>query len=209
MDTLLSTDRVISPRELRQWSAWWTRRQKGEPMQYISGKAPFYGREFSVSPAVLIPRPETEILVELALQLAKGIAEPNILDIGTGSGAIAISMKLERPDCVMSASDISSRALSVARKNAQELKAELDFFRADLFPRQAQKKKWDIIVSNPPYLNLQKDKVSREVKDWEPRIALSLHEKLGLIIFWIVPLGMAKESCREARDLNRNIPLWS
>jgi release factor glutamine methyltransferase len=129
--------------------ALFTRRLNGEPIAYILGQREFYGRPFRVSPATLIPRPETEHLVEAAL--ARAPAHARILDIGTGSGCIAITLKQERPDCTVVAIDLSPDALQVARDNAARLGAEVEFRQSDLFTALTDET-FDIIVSNPPYI---------------------------------------------------------
>lgn len=145
------------------------RLRQGEPVQYVLGHETFCGRRFEVSPAVLIPRPETEMLV--------GLAEENsgdkLLDVGTGSGCIAISVKLDCPDTAVSAWDISPEALDVARSNAQRLGAEVDFLLQDALCPPADDGAWDVIVSNPPYVR-ESEKAGMEpnVLRYEPEKAL-------------------------------------
>ncbi|MDP8990385.1 MAG: peptide chain release factor N(5)-glutamine methyltransferase, partial [Acidobacteriota bacterium] len=142
-------------------------RMKGEPTQYITGRQEFYGREFRVTRDVLIPRPETEHLIEAAL--ARG-AE-SILDIGTGSGAIAVTLALETTMRV-TATDVSPAALRVARQNAQALAARVDFVACDL-GAAFNDGSFDLVVSNPPYV-AERDRASlqSEVRDHEPGLAL-------------------------------------
>ena len=144
-------------------------RLAGKPTQYISGRQEFYGREFCVTPEVLIPRPETEHLVETAIQrLAKG---SRIIDVGAGSGAIAISVALELETAVV-ACDISQPALRVARRNAQRLAAPVEFIAGDLLAPFAAGT-FDAVLSNPPYVPLHhRESLQREVRDYEPEIAL-------------------------------------
>ena len=144
-------------------------RLNGKPTQYITGRQEFYGREFRVTPAVLIPRPETEHLVEVALQhLPPGA---RIVDVGCGSGAIAVSLALELHTPVV-ACDISPAALDVARRNAQTLAAPVDFLAADLLTPFAARS-FDAVLSNPPYVPLsQREGLQREVRDFEPELAL-------------------------------------
>jgi len=141
----------------------------GRPTQYITKTQEFYGRDFTVSPSVLIPRPETEHVVEAALDRIG--ARYRIVDVGCGSGAIAVTMALESRAEVW-ATDISLDALSVAAANAQKLEAEVRFVAADLlgpFPPRS----FDAILSNPPYVGLHEaDGLQREVKDFEPHVAL-------------------------------------
>jgi release factor glutamine methyltransferase len=153
---------------------WWIhfgrylhQRIKGEPTQYITGRQEFYGREFRVTPDVLIPRPETEHLIEAAL--ARGAQ--NILDIGTGSGAIAVTLALETKARV-TASDLSLAALRVAWQNAQALGARVDFVACDLGAAFGQGS-FDLVVSNPPYVaGRDRATLQAEVRDHEPELAL-------------------------------------
>ncbi|HTD42668.1 MAG TPA: peptide chain release factor N(5)-glutamine methyltransferase [Bryobacteraceae bacterium] len=144
-------------------------RLQGKPTQYITGHQEFYGREFRVTPDVLIPRPETEHLIEAALAHAN--AATRIIDVGTGSGAIAITLALETKARVFAA-DISIAALRVASENARALSAKLDFVACDLsgaFTPGA----FDMVVSNPPYVPaLDQSTIQREVRDYEPPVAL-------------------------------------
>ena len=159
-----------------------TTRVKGIPLSYIVKEREFFGRTFFVNEDTLIPRPETEILVEVALKIidkyyqAKDIS-PEILDVGTGSGCIAVSLTSERPDCRMTALEISKKALRIARKNINfhGLQKKVRLLRSDLFSAlEGQKnKKWDIIVANPPYIaEGEMMSLPKEVQK-EPRIALN------------------------------------
>lgn len=144
------------------------RRESGEPLQYVEGFAWFYGRKFLVDERVLIPRPDTETLLEAALKRLTG--GMRALDLCTGSGILAVSMKLERPGAAVVATDISPDALAVARENARKLGAAVDFRLGDLF--SAVSGAFDIIVSNPPYLSMEDmASLQREVKR-EPALAL-------------------------------------
>jgi release factor glutamine methyltransferase len=144
-------------------------RLRGVPTQYITGKQEFYGREFRVTPAVLIPRPETEHLVTAALERLE--AGSSVVDAGTGSGAIAVSLALERPVRVV-ATDISAGALTIARENASKLGARVEFLRCDLISALADAS-MDMVASNPPYVGLsERDGLQREVREHEPAIAL-------------------------------------
>ncbi len=151
---------------------------EGTPIQYIVGFEEFYGRIFAVNEHVLIPRPETEELVLGALQRMKHFFDGNeklhVVDIGTGSGAIAITLKLERPTLHMTASDISEDALCVAAKNAESLHAEIDFVKGDVLQPFIDKgSTFDVVISNPPYIPLgDKEDMSIVVKDHEPHRAL-------------------------------------
>jgi release factor-specific protein-(glutamine-N5) methyltransferase len=171
-ELMLDLGRELSDPFLKRWQKDWARRLNGEPLQYIAGNAPFYGREFLVDSSTLIPRPETESLVGLALHLLPKGKPARVLDIGTGTGAIALTLKLERPELEVHATDISARALKVAKKNAGKLQAEVSFHRGDLFIPKLRKKAWEVVVSNPPYLDFSRDKVTKEVREWEPDSAL-------------------------------------
>jgi release factor glutamine methyltransferase len=142
-----------------------------EPIQYILGEADFFGRVFQVTPDVLIPRPETELLIHEILKNTKSIDKPNVLDIGTGSGCIAISLELEMP-CVVQAIDVSLNALNVAQENAAVLSAPIKFYQQDILLEPITKK-FDLIVSNPPYISQQeKQHMKRNVLNYEPHTAL-------------------------------------
>ena len=146
-------------------------RLKGRPTQYITHRQEFYGREFFVDERVLIPRPETEHLVETALAWLSRNRVASILDVGTGSGAVAVSIALER-GCEVFASDVSIDALQVAERNRHALDAQVRFFACDLLNgvRQASV---DLLVSNPPYVpGEDAANMQREVRDWEPHVAL-------------------------------------
>lgn len=130
-----------------------SRRVSGEPVAYILGEREFYGRMFMVTPDVLIPRPETELLVEAALERLPQDRPARILDLGTGSGCIAISLALERPDCEVTAVDLSPTALAVATQNASKLGSRLHFLLSDWF-NTLPPLQYDLIVSNPPYIEL-------------------------------------------------------
>ena len=144
-------------------------RMQGKPTQYITHRQEFYGRDFRVTSDVLIPRPETEHVVEAALQFES--AARRILDIGTGSGALAITLQLETGAEVL-ATDISPAAIAVAAANGRRLAARVEFVVCDLMDSIAPQS-MDLIVSNPPYVPLtQKEGLQREVRDWEPPVAL-------------------------------------
>ncbi|KRN94294.1 peptide chain release factor N(5)-glutamine methyltransferase [Pediococcus stilesii] len=155
---------------------------EGEPVQYITNKANFFGREFYVDQRVLIPRVETEEMVEEILKKNKNDGRNlRVLDIGTGSGDIAITLKLERPDWQITATDISTDALNVAKENAQRHEAVIDFKNGSLF-EAVQGLKFDLIVSNPPYIaENERSEMDQSVLDFEPSIALFAQDN-GL--FW-------------------------
>ena len=143
---------VVTPQAHAAFTALVERRQAGEPLAYLLGEKEFYGRPFRVTPDVLVPRPDTETLVEVALACLRGRTAPRILDLGTGSGCVAITLQLERPDASVTATDVSAGALAVARANAQSLKADVIFQQGDWFGALARGSTFDLIVSNPPYV---------------------------------------------------------
>jgi release factor glutamine methyltransferase len=126
------------------------RRRAGEPLAYLTGEREFYGRSFRVSPAVLVPRPETELLVDLALEALRPLRAPRVLDLGTGSGCIAITLALQRPDAQVAAVDRAADALEVAGTNARALGAHVEWANSDWYA--AVDGCFDVIVANPPYV---------------------------------------------------------
>ena len=155
-----------------------------EPIQYVLGKTNFMDLEFKVNSSVLIPRPETEELVRLMLK--EDLDGKEILDIGTGSGCIAISLAKNLPNAKVSALDISSDALEVAIENAKLNNVSIEFIHADIFEYQSYKK-YDIIVSNPPYvLESEKSFMKKNVLDFEPELALFVNDKNPLKYFEMI-----------------------
>ena len=151
------------------YEAFMQKRILGIPLQYLLGTQSFMGMDFFVNADVLIPRADTEILVEHALNMLHEEAE--VLDLCTGSGCIAVSMKAFRPDIKMHASDISEKALEIAKLNACYNKTDIRFFKGDLF--EALNGTFDMIVSNPPYIKTEEiSQLEKHVKDFEPRTAL-------------------------------------
>ena len=160
------------------WEALLRRREAGEPVQYIAGEQSFYGRTFEVGPAVLIPRPETELLAEAALQALPADRPLAVLDVGTGSGALAVTLAAERPQWRAAAAALSGAALAVARRNARRHGVEdrIAFLRGDLLLPYLEAyggEPPDAIVSNPPYIpSADLEGLQREVRDFEPHLAL-------------------------------------
>jgi release factor glutamine methyltransferase len=150
------------------------RRKTGEPLQYITGSSEFFGLPFSVGPGVLIPRPETEHLVEEVLRLTKYLPSPRIADIGTGSGIIAVALANALPNAQITAIDLSPQALAIARENAalNHVESRITFLEGDLLaPLTGQL--FDILASNPPYIpTADHDSLSVEVREYEPHSAL-------------------------------------
>jgi release factor glutamine methyltransferase len=154
--------------------AWVERRRAGEPIQHITGEAEFYGLSFKVNRDVLIPRPETEHLVEKVIELARGIERPRIVDVGTGSGAIAVALASHLPAARIHATEKSAAALEVARANAERngVRERIRFHEGDLLMPVAGRL-FDLIVSNPPYVPEEdRQSLSAEVRDYEPAQAL-------------------------------------
>jgi len=181
----LDHDQVLSREELDQFRTLCRERLDGRPVQYITGEQFFYGLPFQVDERVLIPRPETELLVEHALELLgtimpDGAPEPTLLDIGTGSGCIAVTLAKLSPSLRVVAVDVSPDALAVARLNAAKhgVESQVLFIQADMFePYFAAKLPavpYDLIISNPPYIpRVEWEGLQREVRQFEPEIALT------------------------------------
>lgn len=169
----------VSNKAVELLSSYLERRAAGEPLQYITGHQEFFGLDFEVTPAVLIPRPETELLVEVGKKLLAANDAPLICDVGTGSGCIAVSMLHELPAARAVAVDISAKALEVARRNAAThgVSDRIKFVESDCFAKLDAKKSapsgFDLIVSNPPYVEAGAFAgLQREVREYEPRDAL-------------------------------------
>ena len=167
----------VSDDLLRRFQEGVERRAGGEPLQYITGVQDFFGREFRVTPDVLIPRPETELLVEAAIERVRDNAEPFICDVGTGSGCIAITLLCELRNARAVAVDVSQAALEVAKLNAgsHSVLDRIEFAISDCFEAlDAGKYRFDLVVSNPPYVSAEMmTGLQREVRDHEPLVALS------------------------------------
>jgi release factor glutamine methyltransferase len=156
------------------------RRAAGEPLQYVTGRQEFYGLDFEVSPDVLIPRPETELLVEAALEVLRGHDAPRVCDVGTGSGCIPVALLHERADARALALDISPAALRVARRNAERhnVSPRFETLASDCFDAlradELRERTFPLVVSNPPYVAERDiEGLQREVRDHEPRVALT------------------------------------
>lgn len=154
-----------------------------EPLQYIIGLAPFLGRDFLVNPTVLIPRPETEVMVQHILDenRQKGL---QVLDLCTGSGCIAITLQQELHQAVVCALDVDAAALRTAQQNAQKWEATVQFYQADLLQEPLPGQRWDLIVSNPPYVRLAESaQMQRCVLDYEPRQAIFVPDERPLLFY--------------------------
>ncbi|RPI64611.1 MAG: peptide chain release factor N(5)-glutamine methyltransferase [Lysobacterales bacterium] len=165
---LASPERALDAAAAALFATLLERRARGEPLAYLTGEREFFSLPLAVSPDVLIPRAETELLVELALAIVASAAQPAVLDVGTGSGAIALAIKRERTDARVTATDRSAAALAVARGNAMRLALDVRFVESDWF-EELGGEVFDVILSNPPYVR------SADVKGalgFEPKLAL-------------------------------------
>ncbi|MBQ7823869.1 MAG: peptide chain release factor N(5)-glutamine methyltransferase [Bacteroidaceae bacterium] len=186
-DLILHKNTILSDSTRKQIDKIVERIDQNEPIQYILGKCRFCGITFSVTPDVLIPRPETEEMVELIATRHFG-TNPRILDIGTGSGCIAVSLakKIQKSD--VDAWDISENALQIARKNAQENNVTVTFEQIDIIQESPQiNRQYDIIVSNPPYVCLnEKADMEKNVLDYEPHLALFVPNEDPLLFYRLI-----------------------
>lgn len=172
-DFIAAPDRPVSAHELASVEALAGRRAAGEPLAYLVGWSEFRGLRLTVSPAVLVPRPETEELVDLVLATLSGLVTPRVLDLGTGSGAIPLAIKAARPDAQVSAVDISPAALAVARANAARLGLAVDFIESDWYRKLPAGLRVDLIVANPPYVAAGDPHLDGDGLRHEPQLALT------------------------------------
>lgn len=172
----------VSAEEAERFDGWVARRARHEPVQYILGEAEFYGLTFKVTPAVLIPRPETEHLVEETLRRVGRDARARICDVGTGSGAIAVALAKYLPQALVTAVDLSDAALAVARENAERhgVAERVRFVDSDLLGAVADER-FDVVVANPPYV-AEGEELETQVRAWEPHAAL-FAGKTGLDVY--------------------------
>ncbi|MGA2372906.1 MAG: peptide chain release factor N(5)-glutamine methyltransferase [Candidatus Korobacteraceae bacterium] len=173
-------ERELTAEEEARYDDVLGQRSTGMPSQYITGHQEFWGLDFVVSPAVLIPRPETEHLVETVLELAHGIVRPKLVDVGTGSGCVALALAHELKDGNVYAVDVSADALEIARANAARLRldARVRFMQSNVLEALAGVGDFDFVVSNPPYVGYgEADKVQKSVRDFEPRVAVFAGEQ--------------------------------
>jgi release factor glutamine methyltransferase len=188
------SEEKVPERQVRSFEAMIERRMRHEPLQYILGYAEFFGLRLAVTPDVLIPRPETELVVEEALRLIEPLSRPRIMDVGTGSGCIPLAIKQQRPEAEVFACDVSDCALSIALRNARELNLSVTFLHADLcspeFARETPGA-LDLLVSNPPYVPAEEvSTLAPEVRDFEPPQALFVDDPL---YFYRLLVGHAPE----------------
>lgn len=172
----LDLDRPLDGAELARIKALVVRRRRREPIAYITGNREFYRRSFEVSKAVLIPRPDTETLIERALELLPQDSSESILDLCTGSGAIAVTLAAERPGTRVTATDLSEAALEQARRNAERhgVLERIELVHGDLFAALAAEARFDLIAANPPYIpDGELAQLQPEIRDHEPQLALA------------------------------------
>jgi release factor glutamine methyltransferase len=164
-------ERPLTEGELAACRELVARRARREPVAYVLGRWGFRGLELDVDPRVLVPRPETELVVDRCLALVEAVEGPAILDVGTGSGAIALALAAEAPGARVCGCDVSDDALAVARGNGARLGIEVEWARSDLFEGMDERR-FDLVVSNPPYVAAgEVAGLEPEVRDWEPRAA--------------------------------------
>jgi release factor glutamine methyltransferase len=187
VDLALQPDLEFSDLEIKVWDVILEELKKEIPIQYLLGTTHFYGLDFNVNENVLIPRPETEELVEWIIESQKsgaGSESLKILDIGTGSGCIAISLAKNLPDAHVFAIDISENALATAKKNAIKNDVNVTFIQKNILETLDLEQQFDIIVSNPPYVrNLEKHEIKKNVLDNEPHLALFVDDNDALVFY--------------------------
>jgi release factor glutamine methyltransferase len=183
-DLRLAFGQTLDAAQAATLERWLARRMAGEPVQYVTGRAAFRDLDLAVTPAVLIPRPETEGLVEAVLEVLAAEhmrwTHPRVLDLGTGSGAIALALASEHPDARVTATDASDAALAVALLNAEALglTARVRFADGDWFDAVPPDERFEVVVSNPPYVGEQeRDRLPADVRDHEPAMALFADEE--------------------------------
>lgn len=182
-DTMCGAVDEMTAEKTAEMNKIFGRLTEGEPVQYVLGRAEFSGRWFNVRPGVLIPRPETEELCAWITADSKASGSPKVLDIGTGSGCIAITLQLDMPESKVTAWDISADALDVARENAQLLGANVNFVRQDALNAKPEGE-WDVIVSNPPYIcEKEKKDMAVNVLEHEPHTALFVPDADPLLFY--------------------------
>jgi release factor glutamine methyltransferase len=228
-DLYLGRDRALAAEQWSRLAAWLDRRMAGEPVQYITGRAAFRGLDLGVDKSVLIPRPETEGLVEAALAVLRGAQDrwpaPRVLDLGTGSGAIALAIAAEHPPAIVTATDASEPALAVARANAEALglAARIQFLAGEWFEALAPDDRFEAIVSNPPYIATSEwDELPHDVRAFEPAAALfssgdgldAVREILDeapryLVTGGLIALELAERRAEEVADSVEGAHDWS
>ena len=174
VELYFGSEKQLTQDTIKTFHSWIQRLIKNEPLQYITGAIEFYGLELMITPAVFIPRPETERIVDIALQILKTVISPKILDVGTGSGCIAIALANELPEASVTGIDIDPNMLKLAQKNADLHKINNIIFKQMDIQKEIPKESYNLIVSNPPYIPLNEiSDLEKNIKDFEPHIALT------------------------------------
>lgn len=204
IDLALNHELTFNTADLVYWCSILEKLKKEVPIQYLLGKTNFYGLDFEVNENVLIPRPETEELVEWIINENSGLDKSRrlkILDIGTGSGCIAISLAKNLPNAEVYAIDISKKALETAKRNAINNNVEVTFIYKDILELELLKDNFDIIVSNPPYVrNLEKEEIKKNVLDYEPHLALFVEDNNALVFYKKIA-ALAQKNLKENGQL--------
>ena len=201
IDLALHPEAVLSGEEVAFWNQILEKLKQYIPIQYIIGKTFFFGLEFEVNENVLIPRPETEELVDWILKNNPRNTALKILDIGTGSGCIAISLAKNLPNAKVYAIDVSEEALATAHKNAKSNNVSVEFLLQNILETEDLKQQFDLIVSNPPYVrNLEKEEIKQNVLDHEPHLALFVDDHDALIFYRKIT-ELAKENLTQNGQL--------
>lgn len=193
LDLALDPQRELTEAQKQKLEQALDRLQDHEPIQYITGSTEFFGLNFKVDKNVLIPRPETEELVQWVLEESDSSVALRVLDIGTGSGCIAISLAKNLPQAKISAIDISEEALNVARENGELNQVSVEFLQKDILNTDPLPQQYDLIISNPPYVReLEKTEMQRNVLEHEPETALYVKDNDPLIFYRKITLLAAK-----------------
>lgn len=210
VDLALNPDIELLSEEVKQFNTHLKRLLEHEPIQYIIGKTHFYGLEFEVNSSVLIPRTETEDLINWIVEDYKYNSEIELLDIGTGSGCIAVSLAKHLEEASVSAIDVSDKALAVAKRNALLNEVDISFIQKDILNTDELEVEFDVIVSNPPYVrNLEKAEMRGNVLEHEPHLALFVEDTDPLIFYdKIARLGLQslKEGGKLYFEINQYLP---
>lgn len=185
IDLALNHDFRISESDIVNWENILSELKTQKPIQYILGETEFYGLKFKVNENVLIPRPETEELVELIVSSFKSqTSKLRILDIGTGSGCIPVSLKKNLPNAEVFAIDVSEKALEIAKQNAKLNRVEVNFIQKNILETNDLEQQFDVIVSNPPYVRmLEKEEIKPNVLEYEPHLALFVEDNDALLFY--------------------------
>ena len=197
VDLAMNANAVMDNAQMDMWNNILIQLEQQKPVQYVFGKAHFYGLEFFVDKNTLIPRSETEELVEWIIKENRTKGKINILDIGTGSGCIAVSLAKNLPLADVYALDVSEDALAVAKKNAEYNNVKVIFLHDDILKTQSLNHTFDVIVSNPPYVrHLEKTEINKNVLEYEPHLALFVEDNDPLLFYRKIAM-LAKSSLKQ------------